>query len=134
MYRNQNKLTTANMEQNNIKENVVDLINDLKEYANTRSTLLSFQIKKIAAELLANIGSSLIILVFSALVFLFGSFAFAYYISEKYNSIFIGFASVTGIYFILLVIALLLKNTIKTYFSNAIIRILFKEEEEHENN
>ncbi len=122
------------MEQNNIKENVVDLINDLKEYANTRSNLLSFQIKKIAAELLANIGSSLIILVFSALVFLFGSFAFAYYISEKYNSTFIGFASVTEIYFILLVIALLLKNSIKTYFSNAIIRILFKEEEEHENN
>src|SRR5574343_514688 len=110
MWRNLNKLIIANMEQNNIKENVVDLINDLKDYANTRSTLLSYQIKKIAAELIANIGSSLIILVFAALVFLFGSFALAYFISEKYNSVFIGFASVTGIYFILLLIALLMKN------------------------
>lgn len=121
------------MEENNIKENVIDLINDLKDYANTRSTLLSYQIKKLAAELLANIGSSMIIILFAALVFLFGSFTLAYYISERYNSIFIGFASVTGIYFILLIIALLLKNSLKNYFSNTIINILFKEED-HENN
>jgi len=121
------------MEQNNIKENVVDLINDLKDYANTRSTLLSYQIKKIAAELIANIGSSMIVILFAAMVFLFGSFALAYYISEKYNSIFIGFASVTGLYFILLFIALLLKNRLKTYFTNTIVRILFKDEEDENN-
>ncbi len=117
------------MEQNSIKDNVVELISDLKEYANSRSALLSMQIKKTAAELLANIGSSLMVILFASMVFLFGSFALAYYLSEKYNSIFIGFISVTGIYFLLLLIALILRKTIRTYISNTVISILFKEEE-----
>lgn len=121
------------MEQNSIKDNVVDLINDLKDYANSRSALLSMQIKKTAAELLANIGSSIIMILFASMVLLFGSFALAYYISEIYNSIFIGFISVTGIYFILFLITLILRNSIRTYISDTIIGILFKEEEnEHD--
>lgn len=129
MFRNQNKLIIDKMEQNSIKDNVVELISDLKEYANSRSELLSLQIKKTASELLANIGSSLMVILFASMVFFFGSFALAYYISEIYNSIFIGFISVTGIYFLFLLLALVLRKTIRTYIVNTVISILFKEEE-----
>lgn len=117
------------MEPNSIKENVIELVSDLKAYATSRSDLLNLQIKKTAAELLANIGSSLIVILFAAMVFLFGSFALAYYISEIYNSIFIGFISVTGLYFIFLLIALLLRKSLRNYISNTVISILFKAEE-----
>lgn len=116
------------MEQNNIKDNVVDLINDVKKYANTRTLLLSLQLKKIASELIASLGSGLIILIFAVLMFIFGSFALAYYFSEIYQSVFKGFAIVSGIYFLLFVISLLMKSTIKNFISNTIIKILFKEE------
>ncbi len=117
------------MEQQNIKENVVDLVNDLKAYATLRANLVSLQIKKLSAELISSIGSNLIVIIFASFVFVFGSFALAYFIGEKYNSLFIGFISVTGIYFFLLILALLLRNTIKNYISNTIISTLFKEEE-----
>lgn len=117
------------MEQPSIKENVVELINDLKDYANSRSELLGLQVRKTAAELIGNIGSSMIVLIFASMVFIFGSFALAYYIAEFYKSMFIGFLSITGIYFILLMIALLLKNSIRTSITNTIIKILFKQED-----
>ena len=117
------------MEQPSIKENVVELINDLKDYANSRSELLGLQVRKPAAELIGTIGSSMIVLIFASMVFIFGSFALAYYIAEFYNSMFIGFLSITGLYFILLMIALLLKNSIRTSITNTIINILFKEED-----
>lgn len=120
------------MEDNNIKENVAELINDLKLYASNRSSLLSLQMKKIASELIASLGSSLILLMLASLLFIFGSFALAYYISEVYNSVFIGFITVTIIYFVLFIFTLIFKNNIKNYISNTIIKILFKEDE-HEN-
>lgn len=117
------------MEQQNIKENVVDLVNDLKSYASLRANLVSLQIRKIAADLISSIGSNLIVVIFASFVFVFGSFALAYFIGEKYHSLFIGFISVTGIYFILLLLALILRKTIKNYISNTVISTLFKEEE-----
>ena len=117
------------MEQPTIKENVVELINDLKEYANSRSELLGLQIRKTAAVLIGNIGSNLIVLIFATMVFVFGSFAMAYYIAEFYKSMFIGFLSMAGLYFLLLLIALLLKNSIRTSITNTIIKTLFKEED-----
>jgi hypothetical protein len=117
------------MEQPSIKENVVELTNDLKDYANSRSELLGLQIRKTAAELIGNIGSSLILLIFAAMFFVFGSFALAYYIAEIYNSMFIGFISIAGLYFLLLLIALLLKNSVRTSITNTIIKTLFKGED-----
>ena len=117
------------MEQPTIKENVVELINDLKDYANSRSELLGLQIRKTAAVLIGNIGSNLIVLIFATMVFVFGSFAMAYYIAEFYKSMVIGFLSMAGLYFLLLLITLLLKNSIRTSITNTIIKTLFKEED-----
>lgn len=115
------------MENTNIKTEVVALIAELKEYASLRSTLLGLQIKGMAADLIAGIGSNLVLVIFSCMGFFFGSFALAFYLSEKYNSNSTGFLIVAGIYFVLFLIALMLKNSFKNFIRNTIIAQLFKE-------
>lgn len=115
------------MEEQNIKTDVIELIKELKEYLNLRSNLISMQVKGIAAELIAGIGSNILLIVFSSMAFLFGSIALAFYLGEKYNSNSIGFLMVAGIYVLLLIIALMAKKSIKTFISNTVIAQLFKE-------
>lgn len=116
------------MENNNIKSDVLELINELKEYISIRSTLLSLQIKKTSAELISSIGSSLILIIFASMAFIFGSFAFAYYLAEVFNSLSLGFLTVCGIYVFMLLLAYLMRNSIKTSISNTIISQMFKED------
>lgn len=114
------------MEEQDIKTDVIELIKELKEYLSLRSNLISIQIKSIAAELIAGIGSNMLLIIFSSMAFLFGSFALAFYLAEKYNSNSTGFLIVAGIYVLLLLIAALAKKSIKNFISNTVISQLFK--------
>lgn len=116
------------MENNNIKSDVLELIAELKEYFSIRSTLLSMQLKKTSAELISSLGSSIILIIFASMAFVFGSFAFAYYLAEIFNSLSLGFLTVCGIYVFMLLLAFILRNNIKTTISNTIIPQMFKEE------
>ncbi len=118
------------MENNNIKDDILALVTDLKAYVNLRTELLSLQVRKTAAELIASIGSSAVLIIFASMAFVFGSFALAYYLADVLQSFYLGFLCVAGIYFLMLIIAFLVKNTLKNYISNTIIRELFKEEKD----
>jgi hypothetical protein len=121
------------MEENNIKTDVIALVTELKTYINLRSTLLSYQIRKSAAELIASLSSSVFIIIFASMSFVFGSFALAYYLAEEFGSFSKGFLCVAGIYFALLMIAFMLRKPLKNIISNTIIKELFKDEN-HGNN
>ncbi len=122
------------MEDNkNIKDDVLALVTELKTYINLRSSLLSLQIRKTAAELISSISSSAVLIIFASMAFVFGSFALAYYLAEVLQSFSLGFLCVAGIYFFMLMVAFLFRKVLKNYISNTIIRELFKEEN-HGNN
>lgn len=122
------------MDNNNIKSDVLALITELKEYFNLRSTLLGLQIRKTAAQLISSLSSSIVLIIFASMAFIFGSFALAYYLAEELQSFSKGFLCVAGIYFFMLIVAFLFRNTLKNYISNTIIRELFKEEENETHN
>ncbi len=119
--------------ENNIRDDVKDLVNESKAYINLRTRLLSLQLRKSSAELISSIGTSALFIVFASMSFLFASFGLAYYLADKYQSFTVGFLLVSALYFFMLMVVLLFKNTLKTYISNTIIRELFKEEEHDEN-
>lgn len=121
------------MENNNIKDDILALVTELKAYVNLRSDLLSLQVRKTAAELIASVGSSAVLIIFASMAFIFGSFAFAYYLADVLQSFYLGFLCVAGIYFIMLLLAFLFKNTLKNYISNTIIRELFKDDKDANN-
>ena len=109
------------------KNDIKALAQELKEYFNLRTKLAELQIKKIAAELIAKIATSLITVVFLSMAFLFASLALGLYLSELMGSYSIGFIMVAGIYIVLALIFSLFKRSIKEKISNGIITELFKE-------
>jgi hypothetical protein len=119
--------------ENNIREEVKSLVHESKAYINLRTRLLSLQLRKSAAELISSIGTSALLIVFASMSFLFASFGLAYYLADRYHSFSIGFLLVAVIYFMLLMVVLLFRNSLKKYISNTIIKELFKEETQDEN-
>lgn len=109
------------------KNDIKTLVQELKEYFNLRSKLAELQIKKIAAELIAKIATSLITVVFLSMAFLFASLALGLYLSDLMGSYSVGFIMVAGIYILLALIFSLLKKSIKEKISDSIITELFKE-------
>jgi hypothetical protein len=109
------------------KNDIKNLVHELKEYFNLRTKLAELQIKKNAAELIAKIASSLITVVCLSMAFLFASLALALYLSDLMGSYSIGFMMVAGIYILLATIFSLAKNSIKNKISDGIITELFKE-------
>ena len=63
-----------------------------------------------------------VVLVMLAVVFL--SITAALFISDMTDSHFIGFGSITGFYFLVILIAILLRNSIKRRLSNEFIAVL----------
>ncbi len=109
------------------KNDIKNLVHELKEYFNLRTKLAELQIKKNAAELIAKIASSLITVVCLSMAFLFASLALALYLSDLMGSYSIGFMMVAGIYILLATIFSLAKKSIKNKISDGIITELFKE-------
>jgi len=110
------------------KANIEDVVDNLKEYVNTRYELLTLK----AGEKTANIGSQLIlglVLLFSFVLFvLFLSIGAGFYLAAVLGSAYAGFMLIAGFYLLLiLILALFRKGMILKPLRNKIIRELFKE-------
>lgn len=109
------------------KNEIKELVSEFKEYINLRTKLAELQIKNAAAELIANMATSVTSVLFLSMTFLFGSLALGFYLSKLFQDYATGFSIVGGIYFLLALIILLFKRSIKEKISNSIISQLFKE-------
>lgn len=125
MYRSLILLIIDKMEET--KNDIKALVQELKEYFNLRTKLAELQIKKIAADIISKLATSLISLLFLSMTFLFASLALALYLSELMKSYTIGFLSVAAIYLLLALILNLFKKPIKDKIFDSIIVELFKE-------
>ncbi len=118
------------MEPKENKEQVKELIESAKEYLAIRSDLIVLQFKKATAELIGQSASSITILIFLTMTFLFGSITLAFYLSEIFHSYTKGFLYLSIGYFVLTLIALLLRKSIRNGIVNTMIKLLFKTDED----
>ena len=79
------------------KTNIENLIDDAKGYLDTRIELAKLQTIEKTSEVAGSASVAVLLLIFFSMVFLFGSIALAYYISETTGRYSIGFLSVAGI-------------------------------------
>lgn len=115
------------MEENS---NIEDLFADSKEYLETRIEIAKLQAVEKSSEIAGSAVVGLLLLLFFTMVFLFGSVALAFYLSEKTGQYSTGFLTVAGIYFVIGFIVYLAKESlIKKPVSNMIINKMLKEDE-----
>lgn len=119
-------------EENKTEETKVDrLVGNVIECAETRIDLMAINIQDKVTEVLASMASVAVIMLLLGLVVLLLSIGAAMYVSEYFNSSFIGFLYVGAFYFVVaLVIFFARKSLIKLPIINALLKkINFHEED-----
>ena len=113
-----------------------NIIDKVKEYIHIQTELAVLSAVDKGSKLFAGLITNGLVLIFTALAFLFGSFALGFYLSEVLNNTYGGFLIVAGIY---LFGAILLNSTKENYLEKRIINLMiekfFKDrnEDQHEN-
>ena len=87
-----------------------DLFEKIKAYIQVRTQLSILIATEKLAHVYAGMVSKLLVLLCLALAFLFGSLALAFYLGDVLKSVVVGFLAVMGIYLILAVLLVALKN------------------------
>jgi len=112
------------------KETPPPLIDQLKDYAETRIKLAKYQAidggTTIAASIIADIISS----ISAMLAFIFASFTLAFYLAQVLNSYWGGFGCVALIYLIIAIVIKVNKKALEKPIVNAIIQKLFKNQDQ----
>lgn len=114
------------MDQN--EKSFEELTDNLKEYISTRFEILQLEaIDKVS--LIGAVGSfGFIVSMIAVLFFLFGSIALGFYIGELFNSNSIGFAILSGIYLLILIILFTLKKKLfNVRLRNIIIKAILND-------
>jgi uncharacterized membrane protein YkvI len=112
-------------------QNVESILDQLKEYVNTRVNLAMMVAADKGSQLFANLVTDGFVLICLILAFLFGSLALGFYLSELIGNTYGGFAIIALFYFIIALIVYLIKDRfLEKPIINAVIRKMFKERNE----
>lgn len=88
------------------------LIENLTGYVEARVELLKYEIKEDIARGMAKVAIILVLAMLFTLFTIFISTALALLIGEALNSVFLGFIIIAGVYFILLLLIVIFKDTL----------------------
>ncbi|WPU94166.1 phage holin family protein [Mucilaginibacter sabulilitoris] len=102
------------------------IVDQLKEYAETRFKLLKYEAIEGGTSILASVITDAITAISMVLAFIFASFTLAYYLSDVLDSFWEGFGCVALIYLIIAVVIKLNKERIEKPLVNLFIQKLFK--------
>ncbi len=97
------------------------MFNELKTYINNRITLAKYDLIDSVSNMLASGIYILIISVFALFLLLLGSFAVGFILGNYFNNIGYGFLTVTGFYFIVMLLCLLFRKKLKLFLTNIAI-------------
>ncbi len=97
------------------------MFNDLKTYINNRITLTKYDLIDSVSNMLASGIYVLIIAVFALFLLLLGSLALGFILGSYFDDIGLGFLTVTGIYFVVMVLCLLFRKKLKLFLTNIAI-------------
>ncbi|MFZ6051630.1 phage holin family protein [Halocola ammonii] len=102
-----------------------DLLNQGKEYVDIQKELIQLEATERAAKYAGRILAGSVLSLLTYLVVMFASFGLAFYLGSIYNSLWIGFAWVTGGYAVLLLILFVFrKPLLRVPFINHVIKTL----------
>jgi hypothetical protein len=102
------------------------IIDQLKEYAETRLKLAKYEVIDKSSSVLASVITDIIIAVTLTLTFLFFSFALAFYVSGLLHSYCKGFGCVALLYLLISVVIILAKDKFEKPLINLFIKKIFK--------
>lgn len=113
------------------RDNIEDLIEHVEKYVETQGKLAKLKAVEQSSLAAGAIISNLVILLFFLFVFLFLSFAAAYFISDYFEKNYIGFVLVGAFYFLIAMILFSKRESfLQTKISNAMIKNIFKSNEQ----
>ncbi|UKJ07878.1 phage holin family protein [Solitalea lacus] len=112
---------------NEQKEQLETLLENIKDYITLRARIASLTIAENTANLLATLITNGIVILFILLFCIFGSVALALWIGKELQNHALGFVIVAGIYLILVLIFILIKDKyLKKPLTNTVVKNLFK--------
>lgn len=101
------------------------LVDTIGQYINTRIDILKLRGVKTSSEVVSSLITYAVLLVFGLVLFLILNIAFGFFLGEKLGSNWLGFLAVSGIYLVLIIILIVMKNKIfKRPIANALINKL----------
>ena len=111
-----------------------DLIEHLIGFLETKSEILKLELKEELVRIIAKLVSSLVIIILIALFFLFLSVAVGNYLNVLWQSEYLGYAALGGLFFLLWMVMLLLKRStwyhqVIGYFTDKMLDTSNKEDE-----
>ena len=110
------------------KNKIDDLVEHVESFIETQQQLTQIKIAEKSSTIGASMLSGIIIGSFLLMVFLFASIALAFLLGNYFGKIYVGFFAVAGIYFVIALLLLLMKEPLlKTPIANIIIKNFFKE-------
>lgn len=112
------------------KQDLEQLIDDAKEYIETRSEISKLKAIDKGSKMAGNVASGLLLVILLFAILAFVSIGVAYALSEWIGRAYSGFLIVAGLYLILFILLALNKERwIENPVTNSIIRNFFKEHE-----
>jgi len=96
----------------------------LKEYLETRFTILKLQGIRTISRTMSMVIIIFVVSLLALFTILFLGFSFAWWLSAKTGSNIVGFAGAAGLFFILMILAILLR---KPLFQTPLIRMFIRE-------
>ena len=108
------------------KETPPFIIDQLKEYAETRIKLAKYQAIEGGTSIAAGLISDVVTIISMVLAFIFASLTLAFYLSQVLDSDWAGFGIVSIIYLIIAIAIKLNKKRLEKPIVNAFIRKIFK--------
>jgi len=106
--------------------NVNELLDNFYKYIEAHIALLKFEAKESITETVITVVRFVLLLILSLLVAIFASISLALFLNDVLDSPFAGFMIVTGIYVVLLIVAIAMKDN--KAVEGRIMAAMFKEE------
>lgn len=108
------------------KETQPPIIDQLKEYVETRIKLAKLQAIESGSTVAASLIADVAVFISMVLAFLFASFTLAFYLSNVFHAYWIGFGCVAILYLIIALVVKANKKKIEKPLANAFIQKIFK--------
>jgi hypothetical protein len=108
------------------EEQTRPIIDQVKEYAETRFKLLKYEVIERSTSIVADIITDVVIILALVLTFLFASFTLALFLADVLHSYWQGFGCVALLYLLIAIIIMFAKRSFERPIINAMIRKFFK--------
>jgi hypothetical protein len=108
------------------EEQTRPIIDQLKEYGETRFKLLKYEVIERGTSIVADIITDVVIILALVLTFLFASFTLALFLADVLHSNWQGFGCVALLYMLIAIIIMSAKRSFERPIINAMVRKFFK--------